>query len=97
MVETSQTQAAFMRERQYLVHLREALDHRDDIFDIVDRCDSADQATSELMSLLQVDETTAVAVLLFQVKDFSREHRRHLDERISELSEFIDHEYAGDP
>lgn len=89
MVETSQTQA-FVREREHLLHLRDALDHGDDIFNIVDRCDSVHQATSQMMSLLQVDETTATAVLLLRVKDFSRDHKRHLDERISELSKSID-------
>ena len=51
MVETSQTQA-FVREREHLLHLRDALDRRDDIFTIVDRCDSVHEATSQMMSLL---------------------------------------------
>jgi len=94
-ISQAQAQLAIRRERQYLVHLRYALDHRDDIFRVVDRCDSARQASSEMMATLGVDETTATAVLLLRVKDFSTDHKRHLDERISQLSDAIRRDAEG--
>ena len=73
-----------------------ALDRLDDVIALIRRSESADAAREGLMSLLEIDEVQALAILDMQLRRLAAlERQRILDELAEREAEIAD--LAGDP
>ena len=79
-------------ERAHILRaLGKALDRLDDVIALIRRADSAEAARAQLMALLEIDETQAVAILDMQLRRLAAlERQRILDELSEREAEIAD-------
>ncbi|MHC6222583.1 DNA gyrase subunit A [Arthrobacter sp. MMS24-S77] len=72
-------------ELMILEALEQAMDRRDEVFQVIDDSEDADEAIRRLGRLLGVGELGSRAVLDLQVRRFTRDRRRAIVSRAEEL------------